>query len=1222
MLVVGIFLSHANILSASHIVGMDLKYRFVSGSQYEITCVVYGDCGAASAGAFDGLYNASAEINVFDGGSHIACVSLALSPPDSGENIAKYVMCPSDTNNTTCTNTSNPYPGVKKFVYKGTYDVPHTSHYWRFIFAGNLTSNTAGRAAAITNIVSPGSTRTELVDTLDNTVANNSSPNLSLEPILFFCINNNDTYNPIAVDPDGDSLRFQLIPGMTTNNSACPTSGGTQVSYVSGLSGSNPMQVNTGAFSLDPGTGEIDFNPSAIQRAMVVYNMREFRDGVFIGSSQREMNFIVVSCSVTPPTATVTGAAGGVVGPDSTHFQVCGNSGPFSFTINPHESDTSNKIYVTPIGIPAGATYTITGDSTNAPHCTFSWNSTGVAPGTYTFYLKIQDNNCPVNGESVIAFNVVITAMSSAINGDNVFCSGVSGTLSNANSGGIWSSSNASVAVIDPSTGVVNPVGPGVSTITYSMNSWGCATSEVITVNPSPNPISGPTQICIGTPATYTDVGTWGGTWQFSNTAASVNSSGIVTSFSTGVDTLYFRLANGCFAQQVITINPTPSAITGNSVLCTGHSILLSQSTSGGNWVATNTHASIDADGVVTANSAGLDTVVYHIGACAVSAVLTVNQSPAPISGMSGLCQGASIYLVDTTAGGHWTSSPTAAYSVNGFGLVFGLAQGTGIVTYTTTNGCYQVLNITVFPKPVISGTDSGCTAVHTLVNTSVGGGTWTLSNSSLASIAAAGSSNAVVTGIAQGMDTVFYVSPDGCKDTLRYPIHVTVPVSITVTDSPTVWICYGVPVTFHCEYTNGGVNRQLIWIVNGTMVDTGTSYQYLPLPGDRVNCILISDTVCAQPYPDTSNTAFPLINLNTPTITMASSLGDTLCAGITNTFTISSGDTGVAPVYIWSVNYMPVATNMHSYAYVPSDGDIVTCSMTVDAPCSVPNPAVATDTLHVFAYHNPSLALTATNGGVVCQGDPVTIFPIWTYGGQNPVFYWNVNGAAAGSGSSYSYLPASGDSVSCFIVSDYPCAVPSDTVYQKISITVDPVIVVNITGNPGQLLTAGQNDTLHASVVNGGATPTYKWLLNGIVIPGANYQDVIIPSLSDKDSVTCVVTTGSGTPCEGVQGFNWMIVQVGPLRVGSVGAENSEIRILPNPNSGKFLLEGSMLNSVSSLRIMDMAGRVIYKPASGLNYFLAGLEIELPADISGGVYLLEVEKGGQTHRLPLTVIK
>ena len=45
---------------------------------------------------------------------------------------------------------------------------------------------------------------------------------------------------------------------------------------------------------------------------------------------------------------------------------------------------------------------------------------------------------------------------------------------------------------------------------------------------------------------------------------------------------------------------------------------------------------------------------------------------------------------------------------------------------------------------------------------------------------------------------------------------------------------------------------------------------------------------------------------------------------------------------------------------------------------------------------------------------------------------------------------------------------------------------------------------------------------------------------------------------------------------------------------------------------------------ASG-NPFLFLLSIQswyLPADISGGVYLLEVEKGGQTHRLPLTVIK
>jgi len=171
---------------ASHIVGLDLFYTYVSGNTYTITLIAYGDCGPASAVAFATLPSATPTICVYDGNTSIGTLSLAIVDPSAGIEITP--VCPADTNNTQCKNTSNPIPGIKKFVYTGTYTLPYTSATWRFLFTGDMGGGTslAGRAAAITNI--NAGTTIQLVDTLNNTVYSNSNPIMTTVPVPFFCL--------------------------------------------------------------------------------------------------------------------------------------------------------------------------------------------------------------------------------------------------------------------------------------------------------------------------------------------------------------------------------------------------------------------------------------------------------------------------------------------------------------------------------------------------------------------------------------------------------------------------------------------------------------------------------------------------------------------------------------------------------------------------------------------------------------------------------------------------------------------------------------------------------------------------------------------------------------------------------------------------------------------------------------------------------------------------
>ncbi len=390
---------------ANHLVGMDLYYTYISGTTYKITLVAYANCGSAGSGtAYASLPTNTPAIYIYNGSSYLSTILLHVEAPSTGVEITP--VCPADLLLTQCTNISYTIPGIKKFVYSATYTLPGTSPVWRFLFTGDMTGSgtfIAGRALSITNISSTPLTFTQLVDTLNNNaVTHNSSPTLAVIPTPFFCLNNNDNYNPGATDPDGDNLTFFLVPGM--NGTATSTPGG-PVTYLGSYSATAPLA--TSSFSFDNLTGQITFDPNALQRSLVVYNIEERRGGVLVGTCQREMTFLVLTCTNTAPSGGFVSATNGTID-DTTHFHICNGSGAFSLTINPTEPLKTNNIFVTSAGLPAGSTFTTTGNGTNSPHCVFTWTSTGVAPGTYTFYVTFTDDNCPLSGVQTLAYTITI----------------------------------------------------------------------------------------------------------------------------------------------------------------------------------------------------------------------------------------------------------------------------------------------------------------------------------------------------------------------------------------------------------------------------------------------------------------------------------------------------------------------------------------------------------------------------------------------------------------------------------------------------------------------------------------------------------------------------------------------------------------------------------------------------------------------------------------------
>jgi gliding motility-associated-like protein len=421
LLSVCVFLVNPYRSSATHLVAADMTYKWISGNTYKITIVLYGDCGAASAGAFAGLPISAPQVCIYNGTTYINSISLAIQAPICGKEITP-VICPGTVSQ--CTDPASTEPGIKQFVYTGTVDLFGISNAWRFVYDGagggatgtvscngadmTTTAPTAGRGAPITNILNAGNSIIQLIDTLDNTHGHNSSPVLTILPTPYYCVNSDNCYYPGAVD------RYDSTIGLTS----CGGAGGEVVytgtawSYpsVQLVTGYTPLQVDSASqFNLNPATGQVCFTPSLLQRSDVVYNIREYRNGVFIGSCQREMTFLVQTCTSTILAASYATATLGTI-KDSSDFQICSGIGNFSMIMNPTDDDSKASITVTAGVLPPGATFTVTGNTSPFPHCVFSWTTVGVDTGKYSYSVTFADDHCPYAGKLIRTFNIFVTA--------------------------------------------------------------------------------------------------------------------------------------------------------------------------------------------------------------------------------------------------------------------------------------------------------------------------------------------------------------------------------------------------------------------------------------------------------------------------------------------------------------------------------------------------------------------------------------------------------------------------------------------------------------------------------------------------------------------------------------------------------------------------------------------------------------------------------------------
>ncbi len=693
-----------------------------------------------------------------------------------------------------------------------------------------------------------------------------------------------------------------------------------------------------------------------------------------------------------------------------------------------------------------------------------SWNTGSVQsailvtnPGSY-FYTLTNSNGCS-STSNIVPVIVNEQPNLQAIVGQNTVCQGSQITFSNAYPGGVWTSSNPTVAAIN-SSGIINGQTVGTAQISYQVNLNGCVAvvtkSVQVLIAPSANiNVSGATTFCQGGSVTLT--APLGFAYSWSNTlnpsfsqpgqALTVQSSG---NYQVAVTNTLGCTVYSNIVPVTVAGFPGLTSISGPSSVCLGSTSALTHAVSGGVWHSNSPAiASISSTGSVTGNALGSTTISYTLTnstGCSTTVdfnlgVVNVPPTAISINGPLVFCAGGSVTL--TAPAGYtynWSNNNGTSQSL--------VANTSGNYSVVVSNGVCAIesapVAVVVNSLPVASiltSNPSICPNSSAILSSEFPAQTYLWSNGAV--------SSSIQTSI-PGTYTLTISNSFGCSS-VSQPMVIntaTAPVISIAASGPTSF-CNGNSVTLSATAADS-----YVWSngLTSPSIQVSSSGIYFVTATNNSGCSSVSNEILVDAYQSFGASINPV----TPT---------TVCDGSFVTLVASPGAT-----YLWSNGATTQGVNV-------SQSDTLTVLVTNIQGCYATSEPVVVEVLA-----NPSVQILPSGPLSFCQGDSVVLTATGGYS-----YFWNTG--------------ISSSSISALNPGDYVVtAFSSSGCFTLASVTV------NVNDIPSSnLITDGNNYLCPGELIQINAVPgnTYLWSPNGETTSGIITDQV--------GAYSCTITSPNG---------------------------------------------------------------------------------------------------------------
>lgn len=834
---------------------------------------------------------------------------------------------------------------VEEGVYQSIVSLPTNTSGYYFI------ADRCCRNGNIVNLNNPGADGQAYYAFAPPTTIVNNSPTFAIVPVPFICANDTASILNQANDVDGDLLTYHLVTpynGVSNQNTPNPTPTSPYpwpiptVGYAASFSVANPFGAG-GYASIDTLTGLTSYYATTQGFYVLAVEINEYRNGVLIGVTRRDLQIIVIICPTNPaPTQASTSL--------QTTFNIdegqtlCFNS---AFTdpngdsiFITHTGDIFNALLTNP-----AATFTDVSNLASASS-QFCW-TTSCSQGrtnSYQFSVNARDNGCPAKITNIVyTINVANTQKPFVINGLDTICSNsATGIQYNVTSTSgytyNWIINNGVIATGAHAASIgVNFTNPGLASVSIvALNQYGCPSdtlTKLVYIKALPSAVAGlDVHFCSGGNASLGTAAQSGYTYSWSPSTGLNNSTisnptvSFINSGTTPQSTNYILTTNlnGCSNKDtvLVTSNPFPTASAGADVsICSGASISIGASSISGFtylWTPSTglNNATLSNPILTLTNLTNTpDTLTYIVQtqnsfACASFDTVRVTVRPVPVAVAGAdisFCSGASGSLGGSTVNGYsysWSPSTGLTSSTSSNSSISLTTSNTvnDTINYIVTASWFGCTNkdtakVIVRPNPVSNAGVNQLLCSGSLLNlgtTNTSGYTYLWSPTVGLNNTTISNPTLTLNNVTTQPDTLFYVvttTLNGCttRDTAR------------IVSSPVPVADAGSDITF-CSGGNGNIGVAAVsgyvysWspvngLSSGISSTTGVTLTTTHTTNDSINYILTTNLFgCID-----KDTALVVVR---PNPVSNAGLNQLLCSG--NVIQLGTTSTS-GYVYVWS---------------------------------------------------------------------------------------------------------------------------------------------------------------------------------------------------------------------------------------------------------------------------------------------------------------------------------